>query len=639
MSMVSVARTHGRAEGQPDSGVVSVFLEVNLESLRLLERTRERVRSSAPRGQMVRAHDGTALIKLGNDFLGAPYPHDELEWRLADCDPSWTVVVFGLGAGQLVRSVRARTRAPIVVYEPDPGLLRRVLEYGPLDLGDVSIVCSTEELTRAWPTKQQSLVLTTPGYSKHYPERLEECRAAVKNLVQRVTITKNTLARRSQGWVQNILDNVELLSEAPPLLALADKYRGVPAFIVGAGPSLDKNIDELRRAAEKGIVIATNSSAAALAARGIEPQILICLESIDVFERMRALPFIDRVARAISLTAAPRTLRAGEGPLLPWHEAMPQFEALSELTHAPGVTACGSVSTAAMTLAFRLGCSPIVLVGQDLAYSDGRTYAEGTGYESSRAEISSDRGVVELKWNETLLAAHGTSHGRRHDREPLVWIDAWGGQGKVSSAVSFMSVHTWFENTATLLAGLDDKVELINATEGGARIKGFAERKLGEVLAGLRDLDITSAELARVAREQRAPLSREEIACWLEAQAQRTARVRRAARRLWRLAGHALRVTRRGEPGPVARAYARLDAAENGLRRAVAEGPLVDAWANNAVEAAVQAAGEPPEADARALAEHSIQKGAAVARAVEAAATELDAHLLEATRRLRHNID
>ena len=43
------------------------------------------------------------------------------------------------------------------------------------------------------------------------------------------------------------------------------------------------------------------------------------------------------------------------------------------------------MSTVAFALAAALGCSPIVLVGQDLAFTDGRTHAEGTRFEHSRA--------------------------------------------------------------------------------------------------------------------------------------------------------------------------------------------------------------------------------------------------------------
>jgi hypothetical protein len=617
----------------------SPFLELNLESLDVLPLTRQRVLESEPQGDVQRRSDGTAVIKLGAQYLGAPLSHDELSLRLRDCDERCVVVIFGLGTGQVVRNVRARCRASIMIYEPDPGVLRRALEYGPLDLGGIPIVCNTRDLSKAWydagKQQQLALVLVTPGYATRYAAEAEACSNTVRSLVQRVTITKNTYKNRAQSWVQDIIDNVSLAAEASPFLALAERYKGVPAFIVGAGPSLDKNIALLASACSKGIVFATNSSSAALAQRGIEPQVLACIESIDVSAKLQKLPFIDRVARAFSLSASPHTLRTGKGPLLYMHESVPQYAGpLSDLTQVPAVAACGSVSTAVLTLAFRLGCSPIVLVGQDLAYSDGRAYASGTGYESSRANVSEERGLIELKWNDTLLAAHGTSHGQRHQHEPLVLLDAWGGSGKVATGPSFTAVQSWFEGTAALLKDAGNPVRLINATEGGIRLAGFEEQTLEAVLAELPVRNITSRELAEQAHQARPPLPAEHVRSWLELQSQGAENARRAARRLWRFADHAARVTRRGESRAITRAYARLEQAEQELRRAVTRFPLIDAWCNAGVQQALDVDQHIPVVGAQQLAEHSTNKSAEVARAIEQAAAGLSKALSESARRL-----
>src|SRR5262245_45037899 len=128
----------------------AAFLAQNLESLDVPPATRQRVLESAPLGTVLRKRDGTSVIQVDAQYLGAPFTYDELALRLKDCDESWVVVIFGLGTGQIVRNVRARCRASIMVYEPDPGLLRRALEYGPLDLGGIPIVSSTRDLSKAW---------------------------------------------------------------------------------------------------------------------------------------------------------------------------------------------------------------------------------------------------------------------------------------------------------------------------------------------------------------------------------------------------------------------------------------------------------------------------------------------------------
>ncbi len=76
------------------------------------------------------------------------------------------------------------------------------------------------------------------------------------------------------------------------------------------------------------------------------------MESIDVSHLFENVSYIDRVARAISVTAHPRSLRTGRGPLLPIFEGIQQQNVpLTELFGHNGLSVSGSVST----LAFALG--------------------------------------------------------------------------------------------------------------------------------------------------------------------------------------------------------------------------------------------------------------------------------------------
>src|SRR3954470_5278732 len=127
------------------------------------------------------------------------------------------------------------------------------------------------------------------------------------------------------------------------------------------------------------------------------------MESIDVSHLFEGVSYIDRVARVMSLTPHPQNLGKGGGPLLPIFEGIPQQDLpLTALLGFPGLSVSGSVSTLDFSLAQRLGCSPLVLLGQDLAYTDGRAYAVGTAYEDSRVRLGADGQSLEHDWCETL---------------------------------------------------------------------------------------------------------------------------------------------------------------------------------------------------------------------------------------------
>jgi hypothetical protein len=341
----------------------------------------------------------------------------------------------------------------------------------------------------------------------------------------------------------------------------------------------------------------------------------------------RELPFIDRVVRAFSLTAAPGLLRTGSGPLLPIYEALPQINVpLEALTGVSGLPVCGSVSTIAFSLAEKLGCSPIVLVGQDLAYTTGRTHAGGTWWEASRASISETTGEVRLQWSEELKKV-----GHRHDHEPLAEVAQWGGAGTVFSGASFTGIRAWFEAAAELLGTARPGLALINSTEGGARLRGFDERPLAEVLSALPARGITAEAIAARARELAAPLSRSDIAAWLRAQSESSAAARRAARRVRKLGNHALGAIRADDPISVTRAFEALDKKERTLRDAVRNSPFLDAWCHAAIERVMS--GHQPEQGARAAALSATARGIGVATIIEEQARELSNELARAAER------
>jgi 6-hydroxymethylpterin diphosphokinase MptE-like protein len=632
-------------DGDPaSSGVRPVFrfLDINLESLRIPEDTRKAVRDAEPRGRVETMADGTPVIRLPEGRVGMPLPQSEVLTQLERIENHHVVVVFGLGTGQLARAVRAMYDVPVIIYEPDPGVLRTVLEYGPLDIGNIPIVSGVSDLTKLWRDFSARLidvrVLTTPGYYSLYPSEVRVFIDAIPTLLQRTAISKATYQNRAKVWVEDIIANVELLTHSPPFLTLTGKYEGVPAFIIGAGPSLDKNIHLLSEAARKGIVFATNSGAVSLAKHGIEPQVICCIESIDASIKLKNLPFIDRVVRGFSLSAAPQTLRTGTGTLMPVHELIAQYSGpLEELTGYGGLPMSGSVSTIATSLARILGCSPIVLCGQDLAYSNGRTYATGTGYEDSTARADPKTGIIHLKWNEEMIRIHGEAQGAARDTEELRRVPAWGGEGEVDSGAGFAGIQSWFETTAELLRKMDSPIRLINASEGGVHIDGFSDIRLRDVLAELVDRDITAESITRDAREKWTPISVDTIIAWLEAHAEAARGVRREARRLRRYATHGARVTVSGKPSEVTRSYDRMERAEAALREAVVACPLVDAWAHRAVDVAMlnnMIASSDVEVGPHRAAVDANKKSARVALAVERSALELETALKTTAGRL-----
>ncbi len=616
------------------------FFDDNVARARFSDEVVRSIKEAPTIARVIELDDGTPALAHGTRLLGSVFDEESLLRVAQQAGSPMTFVVFGLGMGHTVRGLRAHSTGKIVVFEPDPGILRNFFESGPSDLAEVPIVCTLHELNKLWPRlsngKQSVTLVNTAGYPELFPEQAKSLREALGQLVQRGGINDATHRLRSRVWIQDVLANVELLREHPTFLALARQYRGVPAFIVGAGPSLGKNGRLLAEAAKKGIVFAVNSSARALDSYGVEPQVLACMESIDVSHLFEGVSYIDRVARAVSLSGHPRSLRVGKGPLLPIFEGIHQLNGpLLSLLGFPGIPVSGSVSTLAFSLAERLGCSPIVFVGQDLAYTEGKAYAPGTPYEESRVRMAADGEHLEHDWCETLKGAHNHGANKMQEREPLRMVTAWGGQGRVFSTIGFGAVRDWLEAASRVLAKDRPETRLVNATEGGARIDGFEEVALSALLSTLPERHISAASLRRDAERAQPPLSTDRLLRWCSEQGGLARVVRHAARRIRRLGEASQKALVGNDSAKISKGFEKLEIAELELRSAVARMPFVDAWSHAEIDRVLDERG-PGETvrDDHDSARRAISLEVSLAGVIEDCAGEVERELAQLAERL-----
>ncbi|HEY3595719.1 MAG TPA: 6-hydroxymethylpterin diphosphokinase MptE-like protein [Polyangiaceae bacterium] len=597
-------------------------------------RTRELVLASPAKGRIVRERGGASAIDVGGSMLGAHGDLGSRERTLGEIaeQGNTVVVVFGLGLGHTVRELAARTKSKIIIFEPDPGVLRRVLEWGPSDLAGIPIVSDLVDFSVLWSaassSRAKAVLVRTPGYELAYPEALAELEGTLRRLVSNIQINENTYFFRARLWLEDIFQNLPHTKRNAPFMVLEDHYRGVPAFIVGAGPSLDKNGALLREAAKKGIVIAANTAAAALARIGVTPQVLACIESLDLSHGIGALPFIDEVVRAFSLSGHPAHMTTGKGPLLPIFENIASFEPLVRLFGCRGLPVGASVTTAAFSLADRLGCDPIILVGQDLAFTENQVYAKGTDYEGSTVRIAREDKRVDHNWAAAAVSAHGTSQGSLPRAEPLIEMKGWGGTGTVATSPSFAAVNAWLETSAAVIARTRPDKRLINATEGGARIQRFEEMSLRQALSALPERGITAADIARdAAATGRAP-SDDRLATWAGSERAIAARVRETAELLEKLVERAIPEVRGDDNAAMSRTFNQLEQVERKLRADCAEQPLIEAWSCAELQAIEQKSAGAKVADSsRAQALHALRTEGEIAKVIARAAGDVENRL------------
>lgn len=355
-------------------------------------------------------------------------PLDEAE-RLAATVPvesAGGVVVMGFGLGYHVAAIARRMKRTgvIYIYEPDAALLRAVLER----------VDHSEWLRRANaviftdPDDTASLSAATRGVEGllamgvrfvEHPASLTRLgaqgaarfRERVKDAVLAVKTTVVTTLAQSDVTIRNLLMNLDHVVTRPGVADLAGCLKGRPAIVVSAGPSLRRNIEVLRKPGvrERFCIIAVQTVLKPLLARGIRPHFVTALDYHEIsrrfYEGLTAADVegVTLVAEAKAnpaiLDAFPGAVRVGGEDFLTDLLGPEMGGRLGQLP--PGAT----VAHLAHYLARHMGCDPVILMGQDLGFTDGQYYAAGAAIHDVWAcELNPFRSLEMMEWERIVRA-------------------------------------------------------------------------------------------------------------------------------------------------------------------------------------------------------------------------------------------
>ncbi len=182
---------------------------------------------------------------------------------------------------------------------------------------------------------------------------------------------------------KNILKNIDIIVKAPPINKLKNLFKDIPAIIVSAGPSLDKNIVYLKDMEKRGIIISTDTALKPLLSADIEPHFVVAgdpsyfnyLHLKDVFPEKTFFitePSVDH--RVFQYFGDKTFITIFDKPLLELIE-----KRIGEIAH---LNTWGTVASLALELAHFIGSSPIFFIGQDFSFSYNLKYTRKTTYDN-----------------------------------------------------------------------------------------------------------------------------------------------------------------------------------------------------------------------------------------------------------------
>ncbi len=262
----------------------------------------------------------------------------------------------------------------------------------------------------------------------------------------------------SKKFRDNFDKNLDLFIRSPGINAYKDFFKGESVLLVGAGPSLDDNLDYLKGNQDKHYIICVDTSFPILLENDITPDFVVSVD--PQHETMRHFRCFSKTP--VPLIATPvscaELLKKYPGPLVFFLQKDHSVtKSLEKYFVDKGVSySGGSVSCFALDIAVQFGFESIILLGMDYAYTDMRFYSA-----NALQSVLMFRSANRFSTIETL-------HRKRIFSDKLLRVPSYENE-KVYSNISLCSYRKNIEN---LVAIYCRKVTFYNLALGGALVKG-----------------------------------------------------------------------------------------------------------------------------------------------------------------------
>ncbi len=413
-------------------------------------------------------------------------------------------VVIGLGLGYKLKELANRYAGKIIIYEPDINLLRIALEVADLSeflqKDNVKIVSSYSELESVYSKVffihyklniccSDYYLMNHSGLSADIKKKLEDLHSIYQS-------NYRNLLHKNYVWTNMTFKNIPQIIKNPDLDVLKDKFKGKTAVIISAGPSLDKNIRDLKPYRDKAVVFCVGTALKTVIKHGIIPDFALAVEIFKSTLIHLDVPEISDINLILSTRVYPGVYKLNALRIYNYHgENAPASKWLGQTLEKSLdlYKEAGTVSLTAFYSARMLGFDRIILIGQDLAYTDNRCYSKDTVFGNFKVDDSkiiksdnTEHAAKTLGVTEEKIHMHGRFLGN-----DLLYVKGYR-EGKVLTNASLFLFIKYFEEIAEKL---DPGVKLVNATEGGVYLKGLEHIPLKEALQKYTDQEVFTKEV------------------------------------------------------------------------------------------------------------------------------------------------
>lgn len=418
--------------------------------------------------------DGYKILKVFKEnkkiYIGSKYRMKESLDKLINeeknIEDGSTFIIFGISTGEYIQNLYMRNKnIKIIIFEPNLKLIEHIKnnhkEYKFLEEENINLLNAKneEEVYLGLKTFIQEFDINKIiykcflNYDKIYEQQIFKFNTVVKNVINDIVIRRNTQMYFYKRWFETLTKNLKYMIGATPINLLEDKYKSIPAVIVSAGPSLNKNIDDLHKINKDMLIFSGGRTLRPLMEKNIEPSLIGIVDAGKISYNL--------VEGYIEKANVPLLFYEGTNEnVVEGHQGQKiiftQNSMIQDIfeMEIEDIGIGGSVAHDLTATAKYLGCNPIIFIGQDLAYTEEKYHAD--------IAINQFKNVNE--------------NNASNDTESIYIEDINGSKVRTSKVLDS------FRREMEVFIERNKDTIFINATEGGAKIKGTIQMTLKEAI-------------------------------------------------------------------------------------------------------------------------------------------------------------
>lgn len=388
-----------------------------------------------------------------------------------DIGEDTSIIFYGTGLGYHIKLLLEKyPNVKYYIYEPIPELMYRFLSninlknlqknrLMGLNIGFEGI---ENNLSRFVDVNRNNIqIIELPSHKQNFIDEYKRFNEIFSSIIKNKRSSIATNYSFQKRWIINSMKNFgEVLSTPNIIIEKKGHFKGKPAILVAAGPSLNEEIENIRYIKENGLayIFSVGSAINTLIHHDIYPDAACTydptVKNQMVFEMIKENN-IKEIPMIFGSSVGYETLEGylgnkyhmttSQDTISNYYLKNEDDKVISIVQDAP------SIAVVTLQLLYELGFDNIILAGQNLGYRGKKRYSDGIFYSSSD------------------LTEEEIGKG--------IWVkDVYGSE--ILTNEGFNSMRKQMEHYINEL----QNIEVINTTKGGANIEGTKFVELSDLI-------------------------------------------------------------------------------------------------------------------------------------------------------------